>query len=49
MSTQRAIDLDLNKAHSIFYFRFNEEKPRRELRIVKMGGCDHHSNGYPLK
>jgi len=41
VATQRAVDLDLNKAHNIFYFRFNEEKCQRELCIVKMEGCEH--------
>ncbi len=40
-TVQRATDLDLNKAHNIFLFRFNEEKSQRELRIVKMEGCEH--------
>lgn len=49
IATQRATDLDLNKAHSIFFFRFNEETCRRELRIVKMEGCDHPLEWLPFK
>jgi len=47
--TQRATDLDLNKAHNIFFFRFNEEKCRRELRIVKMEGTEHPLEWIPFK
>jgi len=47
--TQRATDLDINKAHNIFYFRFNEEKFQREMRIVKMEGCSHPLNWFPFK
>jgi KaiC/GvpD/RAD55 family RecA-like ATPase len=47
--TQRATDLDLNKAHNIFFFRFNEETYRREIRIVKMEGCDHPLGWLPFK
>lgn len=47
--TQRATDLDLNKAHNIFLFRFNEEKNCRELRIVKMEGCSHTLEWLPFK
>jgi circadian clock protein KaiC len=49
LTTQRATDLDLNKAHNIFLFRFNEEKCRRELRIMKMEGCDHPLKWIPFK
>ena len=49
MATQRATDLDLNKAHNIIYFRFNEEKLQRELRIVKMEGCEHPLGWIPIK
>jgi len=49
VATQRATDLDLNKAHNIFFFRFNEEKCRRELRIVKMEGCSHPLEWLPFK
>jgi len=48
-ATQRATDLDLNKAHNIFYFRFNEEKCQRELRIVKIEGCEHPLEWIPFK
>lgn len=47
--TQCATDLDLNKAHNIFYFRFNEERRQRELRIVKMEGSDHPLGWLPFK
>ncbi len=47
--TQRATDLDLNKAHNIFFFRFNEETHQRELRIVKMEGCSHPLKWIPFK
>jgi len=47
--TQCATDLDLNKAHNIFYFRFNEDKCQRELRIVKMEGSDHPLGWLPFK
>lgn len=49
IATQRATDLDLNKAHNIFFFRFNEETCQRELRIVKMEGCDHPLEWMPFK
>jgi len=49
IATQRATDLDLNKAHNIFYFRSNEEKLQRELRIVKMEGCEHPLGWIPFK
>lgn len=49
IATQRATDLDLNKAHNIFLFRFDEEKCRRELRIVKMEGCNHPLEWLPFK
>ncbi|MCK4474392.1 hypothetical protein KAU30_01010 [Candidatus Bathyarchaeota archaeon] len=48
-NTQRAVDLDLNKAHNIFFFRFNEETFQRELRIVKMEGCAHPLEWLPFK
>lgn len=47
--TQKAIDVDLNKAHNIIYFRFNEEKLQREFRIVKMEGCEHPLEWIPFK
>lgn len=47
--TQRATDLDLNKANNILLFRFNEEKNCRELRIVKMEGCSHTLEWLPFK
>lgn len=46
---RRAIDLDLNKAHNIFLFRYNEEAHRREMRIVKMEGCAHPLDWMPLE
>lgn len=49
VATQRATDLDLNKAHNIFYFRFDEQKRQRELRIVKMEGCEHPLEWIPFK
>ncbi|MFP3984884.1 MAG: RAD55 family ATPase [Candidatus Bathyarchaeia archaeon] len=49
IATQRATDLDLNKAHNIFLFRFNEENCCRELRIVKMEGSDHPLDWLPFK
>lgn len=49
LSTQRATDIDLNKAHNIFFFRFNENKLQRELRIVKMEGCEHPLNWIPFR
>jgi len=49
IATQRATDLDLNKAHNIFLFRFNEEKGRRELRILKMEGCEHPLDWIPFR
>ena len=47
-TVQRATDLDLNKAHNIFFFRFNEEKCRRELRIVKIEGSKHPIEWLPF-
>jgi KaiC/GvpD/RAD55 family RecA-like ATPase len=47
--TAIATDLDLNKAHNIFYFRFNEARCRRELRIVKMEGCYHPLQWMPFQ
>lgn len=49
VAIQRATDLDLNKAHNIFFFRFNEEKCQRKLRIVKMEGCKHPLEWIPFK
>ncbi len=49
VATQMATDLDLNKAHNIFYFRFNEQKCRRELRIVKIEGSQHPLKWIPFK
>jgi len=49
LATQRATDLDLNKAHNIIYFRFNEEKCQRELRIAKMEECEHPLEWIPFK
>lgn len=49
IATQRATDLDLNKAHNIFYFRLNEANYQRELRIVKMEGCTHPLEWIPFK
>jgi len=49
IATQRATDLDLNKAHNIFFFRFNEEACHREFRIVKMEGCNHPLGWLPFK
>ena len=49
VATQRATDLDLNKAHNIFYFRFNEQKCRRELRIVKIEGSQHPLKWIPFR
>lgn len=46
---QRATDLDLNKAHNVFLFRFNKETCRRELQIVKMEGSEHPLGWIPLK
>lgn len=49
IATQRATDLDLNKAHNLFLFRFNEETCCRELRILKMEGCDHPMEWLPFR
>ncbi|MEM2099511.1 MAG: ATPase domain-containing protein, partial [Candidatus Bathyarchaeia archaeon] len=49
LATQRATDLDLNKAHNIFFFRFNEATLQRELRIVKMEGCEHPLGWIPFR
>lgn len=49
IKTAIATDLDLNKAHNIFYFRFNEARCRRELRIVKMEGCSHPLKWIPFQ
>jgi KaiC/GvpD/RAD55 family RecA-like ATPase len=49
VNTQRATDLDLNKAHNIFFFRLNEEAFQRELRIVKIEGCKHPLEWLPFK
>jgi len=49
LKTHQAVDLDLNKAHNIFLFRFNEEKRRRELRIVKMEGAEHPLDWIPFR
>ncbi|UCG36220.1 MAG: hypothetical protein JSV64_06285 [Candidatus Bathyarchaeota archaeon] len=47
-ATQRATDIDLNKAHNIFFFRFNDERCCRELRIVKMEGSSHPLEWLPF-
>ena len=49
IATQQAVDLDMNKAHNIFLFRFNEETQRRELRIAKMEGTEHPLEWIPFK
>jgi len=49
LATQRATDLDLNKAHNIFFFRFNEDRCQREIRIVKMEGCSHPLEWIPFQ
>jgi KaiC/GvpD/RAD55 family RecA-like ATPase len=49
LATQRAVDLDLNTANNIFFFRFNESACRRELRIVKMEGCGHPLGWIPFE
>lgn len=49
VATQQATDLDLNKAHNIFFFRFNPKESRRELRIVKMEGCSHPLEWLPFE
>lgn len=49
VKTAIATDLDLNKAHNIFDFRFNEERCRRELRIVKMESCSHPLECIPFR
>lgn len=47
--TAIATDLDLNKAHNIFHFSFNEARCRRELRIVKMEGRHHPLQWMPFQ
>lgn len=49
VATQRATDLDFNTAHNIIFFRFNEEKRQREMRIVKMEGAAHPLEWLPFK
>jgi KaiC/GvpD/RAD55 family RecA-like ATPase len=49
VATQKGINLDLNKAHNIFFFRFNEEKLQRELKIVKLEGNEHPLGWIPFK
>jgi KaiC/GvpD/RAD55 family RecA-like ATPase len=49
LKTAIATDLDLNKAHNIILFRLNEEKYQRELRIVKMEGCNHPLAWIPFR
>lgn len=49
VATQRATDLDFNTAHNIIFFRFNEEKRQREMRIVKMEGTAHPLEWLPFK
>jgi circadian clock protein KaiC len=49
VATQRATDLDFNTAHNIIFFRFNEEKLQREMRIVKMEGTSHSLEWLPFK
>jgi hypothetical protein len=41
ITTARTTNLDLNKDHNNFYSRFNKERCRRELRIVRMEGCSN--------
>ncbi|MBS7646657.1 MAG: ATPase domain-containing protein [Candidatus Bathyarchaeia archaeon] len=47
ITVQRAVDLDFNKAHNIFFFRFNEKKRCRELRISKWRGASTRWSGFP--
>ena len=49
VSTQQATDLDLNKAHNIFFFRLNKVTFQRELRIVKMEGTKHPLEWLPFR
>mgnify|MGYP000066163240 CR=1 FL=1 len=49
ISTHQAVDLDMNKAHNIFLFRFNQETHRRELQIAKMEGAEHPLDWIPFK
>jgi len=49
ISTQQATDLDLNKAHNIFFFRLNKETYQREFRIVKMEGTRHPLEWLPFR
>lgn len=48
-TTQRATDLDLNTAHNIFLFRFNEEKRRREIRMAKIEASKHPLEWIPFE
>lgn len=49
IATQRATDLDFNKAHNLIFFRFNEKTFQREMRIIKMEGCSHPLEWLPFK
>lgn len=46
---QQAVDLDLNTANNILFFRFNEKTSQREMRIVKMEGTVHPLDWLPFK
>lgn len=49
IATHQAVDLDMNKAHNIFFFRFNEARRQRELRIVKMECAAHPLDWIPFE
>ncbi len=48
-SIQQAVDLDLNTANNLIFFRINEKTFKRELRIVKMEGTPHPLEWQPFK
>ena len=45
---EQAVDLDLNTANNLIFFRVNKKTFRRELRIVKMEGTAHPIEWLPF-
>ena len=45
---ERAVDLDLNTANNIIFFRINYNTFQREIRIVKMEGTSHPIEWLPF-
>jgi len=47
-SIKQAVDLDLNTANNLIFFRTSKKTLKRELRIVKMEGTSHPLEWIPF-